>query len=397
MPKPLYTFNDYTSPYRAGVNGTGYGVAEPGHQDSAQSSGGSGVGFASIFNSVMNEALNYWKFNESMAFNRAEAGKARAFNSSEAAKERAFNRAEAAYANRQNTPGSQVAMAKAAGLSPGVLYGQMSPSTAQPATGAGAASGVAASSPSAPQSQLDSGVDAYLKSVELQNEQQLQQSQIGKLDIERLAVEIDNMSAHQRNIAELELKLSSGQFNKDQSMRLRQMLELEKQQLAQSIENIKASTSNLNASTDYISGTQTDLGKSEIGLNKARIRTEGTVQSLNTAKTATETSIKELNEQHERLMAVQSQEIDNLNIVFRDKYYSIRETLINNDIDPRYAPFVMDFVHDTAPDIAGQGVRTLLSWFQGDTWINAFSRWLASKNIARANTYGHVIQDEKKN
>lgn len=383
---------EYQSPV-GNTNNSGYGVLS-GTTPSGHSSPFSGFDPLTAFMSTANTALNYWMHNEDTAFNRAEAEKSRSFSSTEAAKERAFNRAESEYANRQNSASGQIESMKRAGLSPGLMYGQMFSTAAQPATGGGAPSGSSASAPAAIPSSLNAGSDIAVQRAQMDNLASLQKSQSSKLDVERLAVEIDNLSAHQRNIADLEVKISQSGLNDMQRKRLSEMLEFEKQQLSETIKNIKSSTSNLDAQTNFVAGAQTDLSISQSRLADAQAASEPSKRRLNNETADTQEYLQRMYSAHSDLLHYQKEEVKNIVKAFNDKYFSVVDALQEHGIDSRYAPFVIDFIHDTAPGIANQSVKTILSWFDGDNWISSFSRWLASKNIGKANSYDHL---EKKN
>ena len=85
---------------------------------------------------------------EQESFNSREAAKAREFSAKQASAAQAFNRSESRWAAAWNSPEHQIQQFKAAGLSPGLMYGQMAPSTAQGASGSPGGSVQAASAAS---------------------------------------------------------------------------------------------------------------------------------------------------------------------------------------------------------------------------------------------------------
>lgn len=409
MPGPggQYFSQFYESPTSGGSNSPYYGV--PGYQrvndnlqqlsGSSGHSGSFGAGALGLFSSVANSALDTWRFYDQLSFNRQEAAKQRAFESNEAAQQRAFERAETRFVNRQNSAAGQVDSMKAAGMSPGVMYGQMFSTAAQPAIGSAASGGSAASSPSAPKSDMSDMSSSYLRSLELSNEQKLQSAQIDKMNVERLRVEIDNMTAHQSNIADLELKYSQVDKNSAEGRKILEMLELEKSQLLETIENIKASTSNLDASTTYLAGAKTSETRSRVSLNNANAR-QANANADYTAGALTDKTIEETNTAYQqgRVYKHNANEIALRYGLSVKKVDFISDILSEHGFDSSYLPYAVDFADNLAkqsgqslPDVS---LKTLASWFSGNNWIPFISRSFDRSNDKDiAESYQQTMKD----
>lgn len=350
------------------VTGAAAGAASGGWVGSAV---GAGIG-------LIGDTISYFanKRATEKANARAEKAAASAFY-----REQASQREAAEW----NSEAAQVSRMKAAGLSPALLYNQMGPSTM------GAASGSAANIQQQAPADFDTSgaYNSYLKSKEIDNLASLQRSQSALNEVEVLKTQIDNMTLHQRNIADMELQLSQMDKNSAEAQKLRQLLDLERDQLSESINNIAASTRKIGAETEFISGAQTANVRSQTAENLANIELIG-------EKVATEKTVQGLNQEQQKKLVAEINQIDFVldnNYDFRD---AVKDKLEEHGIDPRYWKYVTDFLSDVGPRVTAQTSETLLSWFKADNWFNLFSRWLASKNIGRANSYEHIIQDEEK-
>lgn len=320
-----------------------------------------------------------------------------------------FNKeqAEASFAREQmaqrevaqwNSEMAQVERLKKAGLSPALAYGQMSPSTMQ------AASSDAASAAAMPNqsfggaaSGAEAGASAAISAIQADALIGLQQAEGAKAQVERMQIEIDNITRHRQNLAQLEAQLASGNLDRASAERVRLLMDVEKQQLESSIDNLKASTSQFNANAAYISGPQTNLANADIGLKSAQTATEKERPALLQSE-------KALNEENAKLS--QQQKMESMereaSLYYANREYSahwnmVESVLKSHDIDLKYTPAAIKFLTALYPEIAQKGTQAIESWIDGGQWIDFFSRWLASKNIGRANAFGHILEDEKKN
>lgn len=341
--------------------------------------------------------------------------------------DRDFNaqQASAAFAREQmaqreaanwNSEMAQVERLKKAGLSPALAYGQMGPSTM------GAASGSPAQAGSSPQADFNAdGLGVYNAAVAAEQASSLmnlQASEAAQTDAERVATEINNITRHRQNLAQLEQMLQSAGLDKATKEKIQFMMETERQQLLASIDNLGASTKNLNAQADFVSGPQTDLTKANVGLvgaqkclagaqsdlagaqkglAEAQTITEGKRQTLLDEQVRTEQSSQDLNWANAGKAREEKTSVEYANKVFKTKWNHVARVLKRNGYDENWTPFAVEFLTRLFPDMADKGTEALESWIDGGNWIDFWARWIASKNIGRANAYGHVIDDEKKN
>lgn len=305
---------------------------------------------------------------------------AQKFNKDEADKAYGRSLASEREAAAYNSEAAQVERMKAAGLSPALAYQQMGPSTMS------GVSASPASSPAAPVADFNAdglGVaNAAIQARAVDATSKLQATEGAKMDVERLQLEIDNLTRHQQNIAQYENMLSQKGLNEATASRLRELLALEKSQLVETIANISSSTKKLDAESAFIAGPQTQKVASDIALNKSTIDLQGYQASLT-------------EKQRQKLIS----EIDSIDFKLDNDYDlrdAVKELLAEHDIDPRYWKYVTEFLSDVGPRVVSQTSETLLSWFKADNWINLFSRWISSKNIGKSNSYEHIMQDDEK-
>lgn len=302
------------------------------------------------------------------------------FNKVEA--DRAYGRSLASEreAAAYNSEAAQVQRMKAAGLSPALAYQQMGPSTMS------GVSASPASSPAAPVADFNAdglGVaNAAIQARAVDATAKLQATEGAKMDVERLQLEIDNLTRHQSNISAIDAQLSQKGLNEATTARLNALRDLEVQQLLETINNISSSTKKIDAESAFIAGPQTQKVYSDISLNKSTIELQGSQVALS------ETQRKKLNSEIDTIDFNLDNDYD-----FRD---AVKDLLVEHDIDPRYWKYVTEFLSDVGPRVVSQTSETLLSWFKADNWINLFSRWISSKNIGKSNSYEHIMQDVEK-
>lgn len=333
---------------------------------------------------------------EQESFNSREAAKARHFSAQQASAAQAFNRGEARWAAAWNSPEHQVQQFKAAGLSPGLMMGQMSPSTAQAATGSPGASSQAASA-AASSSSFGKAVDSMIQKKAVDSTAALQSTEAARNEVESLHVQIDNMSLHQRNLAAYEQMLASGELDRENAERVRLLRDNEAEQLRESINNLISSTKKLDAESKFIAEVQTPNVQSQTSLNKSQ-------KGLVDAQTDTEKERPELVRQqaqsesfNQDLAAARANEINLANREYRTMWDHIEKVLVDNGYDKTYTPFALKFLSHVFPEVAQKGAQVVESWLDAGNWLQFFSRWISSKNIGKANAYEHIQEDEKKN
>lgn len=393
-------------PGPGGINPNEYRVAsqypqpgsDPSHNQSRLSSAmGSVLKYSSP---VVGAAFDYMtqlqSQHEQESYNSREASKARKFSAEQASAAQAFNRSESRWAAAWNSPEHQVQQFKAAGLSPGLMYGQMAPSTAQAATGSPGGTVQAASAASS-KSEFSRVVDQALKQKEIDSTAALQQSEVARNQVESMRVQIDNLSLHQRNLAQLDQWLASGELDRESAERIRLLRDNEAEQLRESINNLVASTGKINAEAKFISDVQTPNVISDTNL-------KGSQKNLVDAQTNTEKERPSLvREQvvseglNQNLTAARTNEINLANREYVKSWDYIEKVLVDNGYDKNLTPFAVKFLSHVFPEVASKGAQVVESWLDAGNWLQFFSRWISSKNIGRANAYEHIQSDEKKN
>lgn len=340
---------------------------------------------------------------EQESYNSREAAKARAFSAQQASAAQAFNRGEARWAAAWNSPEHQVQQFKAAGLSPGLMMGQMSPSTAQAATGSPGASSQAASA-AASSSNFGKAVDSMIQKKAVDSTAALQSTEAARNEVESLHVQIDNMSLHQRNLASYEQMLASGELDRENAERVRILRDNEAEQLRESINNLIASTKKLDAESKFIAEVQSPNVQSQTSLNRSQKGLVDAQKGLVDAQTTTEKERPELVRQqaqsesfNQDLAAARVTEINLANREYRTMWDHIEKVLVDHGYDKNYTPFALKFLSHAFPEVAQKGAQVIESWLDAGNWLQFFGRWISSMNIGRANAYEHIQQDEKKN
>ena len=206
---------------------------------------------------------------EQESYNSREAAKARHFSAQQASAAQAFNRGEARWAAEWNSPAHQVQQFKAAGLSPGLMLGQMSPATAQAASGSPGASSQAASA-AASSSSFGKAVDSAIQARAVESTAALQKTEAAKNTVDALAVEISNLSLHQRNLAELDKALASGQLDRENAARVCLLRDKEYEQLVASVQNLQAHSHKLGVESKFIEDVQTPNVQADTKLKKSQ-------------------------------------------------------------------------------------------------------------------------------
>lgn len=376
-------------------------VASPGqspHQTLADVSRGY-RSLASYLSPVLGAAFDYasqlQSQHEQESYNSREAAKARAFSAQQASAAQAFNRSESRWAAQWNSPEHQVQQFKAAGLSPGLMYGQMAPTTAQGASGSPGGTVQAASAASS-SSGFGKAVDSVIQAHAVSSNAALQQTEAARNEIESMRVAIDNVSLHQRNLAQYDQMLASGELDHENAQRVRQLRDLEAQQLTESINNLVASSNKIGKETEYIEKVQTPLGQADKKLKDAQAATEKERPAQVRQDTATSFAQQGLNENLGKESVSRREQIEYANNEYSTHWDLIEKTLEDKGIDKAYTPIAVKFLSHLYPELAQKGSQAVESWLDAHVWVDFFSRWIASKNIGRANAYGHVIDEEKK-
>lgn len=340
---------------------------------------GAGVG---LVGDIISWRVNKKAQKEAQEFNKEQADKAYG-------RELAASR-EAAH---WNSEGSQLERLKAAGLSPALAYQGLGPSTMQ------AASASPASSPAPPVADFGAdGLGAYnaaIQSRAVDATAQLQASEGAKMDVERLQIEIDNLTRHQSNIAAYEQLLSQKGLNEVSADKIRQLLELEKSQLSETISNIQASTQKINTESTFISGVQSNLVKSQTNLVNAQIKTEG--ERPYEIRQNIETS-GDLAAYYRRQSSLLAQEFG----IKQSKVDAIASYLDDNGYSRDYLGFALNFCEDMSQhvgsDLSKQSISTIFSWLNGDSWL----RYIGSRqntrdiNLNRSNIAEYQTQSNER-
>lgn len=305
--------------------------------------------------------------------------------------DRDFNaqQASAAFAREQmaqreaanwNSEMAQVERLKKAGLSPALAYGQMGPSTM------GAASGTPAQAGSTPQADFNAdGLGVYNAAVAAEQASSLmnlQASEAAQTDAERVATEINNITRHRQNLAQLEQMLQAAGLDKATKEKIKFMMETERQQLLASIDNLGASTKNLNAQADFVSGVQTDLTKANVGLVNERVKTERSIQDLNSSYKAfydgplTSKTLQEVKTNYE-LSRVYLNQANKLALEYglnQRKVDLIAEFLDKRGYDINYLPYALEMLNQASLQSGKSIVEVAESWISGNNWIPFISQ-----------------------
>lgn len=323
--------------------------------------------------------------------NKKSSERANKFASEEAEKAFAREYAASLEAREYNSEMNQVERMKKAGLSPALAYGQLSSSAMQPPS-----SSAASASQQAPAS-FDGAVEGATQGMRIGIDAQkaeslidLQSQQSAKTSVERVQVEIDNLTRNKTNIANYEALLASRDLDDATRRRIITLLDTEKEQLGETIRNLRAATSKLGVETEFISGAQTEQAHAASYLAYEQGKTQK--------------SVRDLNEEHVNLSATQRKKIiSEINRIDYDldndleARQAVKDKLDEYGIDPRYWRYVSDFLREVAPEVTHDVTKSLSSWISGDNWIPFFGRWLSSKNIGRSNAFEHIIDgDDKK-
>lgn len=288
---------------------------------------------------------------------------AQEFNKEQADKAYGRELAASREAAHWNSEGAQLERLKAAGLSPALAYQGLGPSTMQ------AASASPASSPAPPVADFNAdGLGVYnaaTQSRAVDATAQLQASEGAKMDVERLQIEIDNLTRHQSNIAAFEQLLSQKGLNEVSADKIRQLLELEKSQLSETISNIQASTQKINTESTFISGVQTNLVKSQTSLANAQTKTEG--ERPYEIRQNIETS-GDLAAYYRRQSSLLAQEFG----IKQSKVDAIASYLDDNGYSRDYLGFALNFCEDMSQhvgsDLSSQSISTIFSWLNSSAW-----------------------------
>ncbi|CAJ0610675.1 unnamed protein product [Cylicocyclus nassatus] len=249
-------------------------------------------------------------------------------------------------ANEWNREANQVLRYREAGLSPGLMYGQMSPSTS---------SSGSASMPDTPQAVASSINEnpALLQALQylLQKQQvgadvDLISSQIRKNNAETNATSTDTLSLHERNlqtiqesIARMAEMASNVNLNDAQRDRIQKLLD-------QELAALEATVNKTSAEATYISGTQTDLGQSQIKVNDS---------------------------QAEYITDYQAPKTDE----------EIRKMSMENEKIASSINYIKDFLrnHNLDPNLLGSAVGFLESM---DNWVQVYNNYTRNETIKQA-------------
>lgn len=222
-------------------------------------------------------------------------------------------RANEENARKYNSESSQIQRFQKAGLSPGLMYGQMSSSSGTASPVEAAQTYMQNPSNMRGSAGLDA-VNTYIaaqlaeSSITSSNfDNALKDAQAKNLDSQTTSNDISNRTLAQRNAldlgqiaANIQQLLSQSNLNEQQRKNLEETLD-------SVIKLNEANANAANANADYTSGALTDktnqdvnVGKSQVNLNNAQARyTSGALTNKTNQDTATSLSQQHLNEQNE--------------------------------------------------------------------------------------------------
>ena len=354
----------------------------PSETASANTSGFRGL--ASFVSPVIGAGLDYMSQlqsqHEQESYNSREAAKARQFSAQQASAAQAFNRGEARWAAEWNSPAHQLQQFKAAGLSPGLMMGQMSPATAQAASASPGSTAQAASA-AASSSSFGKAVDSAIQARAVESTAALQKTEAAKNTVEALAVEIDNLSLHQRNLAELDKALASGQLDRENAERVRLLRDQEYEQLVATVQNLQAHSHKLGVESKFIEDVQTPNVKADTNLKKSQKSLADSNKELVEAQTTTEKErpsyIRQETETSSSLSYYYSRQSAALALAYgvkQSKVDAVASWLDDNGLSRNYLGFALDFCDDMAQhvgsDLSHQSISTIFSWLDGGSWLS---------------------------
>lgn len=270
---------------------------------------GAGVGLASDLFQVRIARKNAEKANE-------EAKKA-------AAEQAARAHAESVSARNYNSEQEQIRRMRMAGLSPGLAYGQMSPSTAQPASPEKADINKA-DTPKFDNESILRALELLVKQQQADTQLAAQQSTAGLQGSQTQLNLIDALTRNESNLANIRGVLSSSSLNDAQKLEVLTLLFGKK-------ENLDANTRNILANARVTEGTGIPLAQSEIAANKASAS---------------------LNAQQEKVIKL-TYDLDNA------QWNSIKNFMKDNGIDESFAPIVMKAINSIVEQ-TGSTVKSVI-------------------------------------
>lgn len=282
-----------------------------------------------------------------------------------AAEANAASAAEARAAREWNSEQAQIRRMRMAGLSPGLAYGQMSPSTAQ------AADIKQSVTHQADTPQMRSG-DELLKAIQLLINQQnantqaaAQQSTAGLQSSQELINRIDALTRNQSNLSDVMLRIAQSDLADAQKVEIFRLLAgKEKLQSAQE-ENFNANTRAANANANVVEQTGVGLAQSEIALNAAKTLTEG--ERPFEIRQNIETS-GDLAAYYRRQSSLLAQEFG----IKQSKVDAIASYLDDNGYSRDYLGFALNFCEDMSQhvgsDLSSQSISTIFSWLNSSAW-----------------------------
>lgn len=282
-----------------------------------------------------------------------------------AAEANAASIAEARSAREWNSEQNQIRRMRMAGLSPGLAYGQMSPSTAQ------AADIKQAETHQADTPQMRSG-DELLKAIQLLINQQnantqaaAQQSTAGLQSSQELINRIDALTRNQSNLSDVMLRVAQSDLADAQKVEIFRLLAGKEKLQSATEENLNANTRAANANANVVEQTGVGLAQSEIALNAAKTATEK--ERPFEIRQNIETS-GELATYYRRQSALLAQEFG----VSQHKIDAVASWLDDNGYNRDYLGFALDFCNDMArnvgSDLSHQTFSTIFSWLSSDAW-----------------------------
>lgn len=311
-------------------------------------------------------------------------------------------RANEENARKYNSESSQIQRFQKAGLSPGLMYGQMSPSSGSASPVEAAQTYMQNPSNMRGSAGLDA-VNTYIaaqlaeSSITSSNfDNALKDAQAKNLDSQTTSNDISNRTLAQRNAldlgqiaANIQQLLSQSNLNEQQRKNLEETLD-------SVIKLNEANANAANANADYTSGALTDktnqdvnVGKSQVNLNNAQARyTSGALTNKTNQDTATSLSQQHLNEQNEASIKQQ---------------YDITQTKVDRVKrwlkDHGFSEDDLGLVFEFADGVAKQSGRDLSTTAFGTIkyWLTtAFDNWrkrVSDEKIAQ----GHDETSERNN
>lgn len=324
-----------------------------------------GASFGGGYGALIGAAIGLGTDLYQLRYSKKAAERANEESRRAAAEQAARSEAAANAARQWSSEQATIRRLRMAGLSPGLAYGNMSPSAAQASPDMQQVT--KADTPKIDNESLLKALQLYINQQNANTASAAQASNAQLQGSQTLLNAIDSLTRGQENNARISSILASKEYTDTQKLNLIAMLIPEQQ-------NLLANARKANADAAVIEKTGVDLAKSEI--------------ALNTAKTATEkerpAEIRQTIETQGDLAAYYRAQRNILSQrygVDQSKIDAVADFLDMNGYSRAYLGFALDFCNDMSQhvgsDLSKQTISTIFSWLSGDNWL----RYLMSKNF----------------